>query len=97
MVKKYNVMLEGRNFLLDIDSSVKKYGFFTTRYVEAENPEQAEMIAVQLIREDQKLKTATKNEGSKPMIYLYSITELESFEGVRLPGTGYTFFPDDQE
>lgn len=90
-------MLEGRNFLLDIEGSVRKYGFFTTRYVEAENPEQAEMKAVQLIREDQSLKTAAKNEGSKPMIYLDSITELESFEGVRLPGTGYALFPDDSE
>jgi hypothetical protein len=95
MMKKYRVMLEGRNFLLDMEGSVEKYGFFTTRYVEAENPEQAEIKAVQLIREDQSLKVAAKNEGSKPLIYLDSIVELESFEGVRLPGTGYSFFPDD--
>jgi hypothetical protein len=96
-MKKYSVTLEGRNFLLDIEGSVKKYGFFTTRYVEAENAEQAEMKAVQLIRKDQSLKTTAKNEGAKPMVYLDSITELESFEGVRLPGTGYAWFPDDSE
>ena len=96
-MKKYSVMLEGRNFLLDIEGSVKKYGFFTTRYVEAENPEQAEIKAVQLIKEDRSLKMAAKNEGLKPMIYLDSITELMSFEGVRLPGTGYSFFPDDAD
>jgi ribosomal protein S27AE len=97
MMKKYRVMLEGRNFLLDIEGSVKKYGFFTTRYVEAEDFQQAEMKAMQLIREDQVLKTATKNESSKPMIYLESITELESFEGLHLPGTGYSFFPDESD
>lgn len=90
-------MLEGRGFLMDMEGSVKKYGFFTTRYVEAENPEQAELKAIQLIREDQSITMAVKNEGSKPSIYLDSIAELESFEDVRLPGRGYTFFPDDSE
>ncbi len=82
---------------MDMEGSVRKYGFFTTRYVEAENPEGAELSAVQLIREDQSIKAAVKNEGLKPTIYLDSITELESFEDVRLPGAGYSFFPDDSE
>jgi hypothetical protein len=97
MMRKYRIMLEGRGFLLDLEGSVKKYGFFATRYVEAENPKHAELKAVQLIREDLSAKTAVKNEGTKPMISLDSIAELESFEDVQLPGTGYSFFPDDSD
>ena len=38
---KYQVMLEGKNFLLNMEGSIKKYGFYTTRYLEANNPEDA--------------------------------------------------------
>ena len=97
MTKKYGVMLEGRGFLLDMKGSVQKYGFFTTRYIEADSPEQAEIRAVQLIRQDKLIKSAAKNEGSRPMIYVDSITELKSFEGSRRPGTRYRFFPDTSD
>jgi hypothetical protein len=96
-MKKYSVMLEGRDFLLEIGGSVKKYGFFTTRYVEAENPEEAEMKAVQLVRTDQSLQQAVRNEGSSPAIHLSSFLELRSFDGVRPPGRGYSFFPEDSQ
>ncbi len=96
-MKKYGVMLEGRGFLLDLKGSVKKYGFFTTRYIEADNPEQAEIRALQLIRQDKLIKAAAKNEGSQPMIYVDSIVELKSSEGSRLPDTGYRFFPDNAD
>jgi len=38
---KYQVMLEGKNFLLNMEGSIKKYGFYTTRYLEANDPEDA--------------------------------------------------------
>jgi hypothetical protein len=94
-MKKYSVMLEGRYFLLEIDGAVMKYGFYTTRYVEAEDPQEAEMKAVQLVRTDQSLKLAVKNEGASPMIYLSSIEELRSFDGVHPPGGGHSFFPEE--
>lgn len=90
-------MLEGKNFILELEGTIRKYGFYTTRFVEAENPEKAELYAVQLIKEDEKIRKNVKNPKSDPpMLFLEKLEEVSSFEGVKLPGTGYTFFPDDE-
>ena len=89
-------MLEGKNFLLTLEGGTHKYGFYTTRYIEANNPEDAELSAVQAIRDDSDFTSTVKNEESDPpMIYIESLDELSTFEGVELPSTGYTFYPDD--
>ena len=95
-MNKYKVTLEGKNFLLDLEGSTQKYGFYTTRYIEANDPEEAELNAVKIIREDNQLTETIKNEQSDPpMIHLESLDELRSFDSVELPGTGYTFYSDD--
>lgn len=93
-MKKYRVFLHGKNFLIRFDGRKQVVGFYTTRFVEAENPEEAENKAVQLIREDRKLQKVVLNDKSDPpMIFVEEIEEKVSFDGVKLPGTGYTFYP----
>jgi hypothetical protein len=97
IMKKYHVMLEGKNFLLNHEGKLQKHGFFTTRYVEANNPEEAELKAVDLIKTDSKLTESVKNDrADEPMIYLEELFEIESFEGENIPGTGYSFFLEDE-
>jgi len=70
---------------------------YKTRYVEANNPEEAELKAVELIKTDSKLTESVKNDHSDaPMIYLEELFGLESFEGVNILGTGYTFYLEDE-
>ncbi len=83
---------------MKVDGQPKRMGFYTTRFVEADTPEEAESQAVQLVREDSKLREAVHNEKSDPpMIYLEEIGILESFEGINLPGTGYTFYEEKKK
>ena len=94
-MKKYQVILEGKNFQLDHEGKIVKHGFFTTRYVEANNPEEAELTAVTLIKEDTSLTESVRNDrSSEPMIYLNELCEIESFEDANVPGTGYSFYID---
>lgn len=80
-----------------MDGQPRIMGFYTTRFVEAETPEKAEDLAVRQIRGDDKLRKAVINDKSDPpMIYAEEIEMLETFEGIKLPGTGYTFFYDDE-
>ena len=73
-------------------------GFYTTRFVEAESPKEAENLSVELIKNDSKLKDTVLNDRSDPpKIYLESIDELESFGGNSVPGDGYIFYPDKDE
>ena len=90
-------MLEGKNFLIEYEGKIQKHGFYTTRYIEAENLEEAELKAVETIKSDKKLIDSVKNERTDaPMIYLEEISELETFENVNPPGTGYTFYIEDK-
>jgi hypothetical protein len=73
-MRKYRVVLNGANFLLQIGDSPERHGFYTTRYLEAENPEAAELVALELVRTDEKLRGSTMNERTdSPMIYLDEI------------------------
>ena len=97
-MNKYKVLLNGRNFWTNMDGQLKLMGFYTTRFVEAETPEKAEELAVQLVREDAKLRDAVINDKSDPpMIYVEEIVMLETFDGNKTPGAGYTFFLYDDE
>ena len=95
-MNKYQALLEGKNFLIESEGKLQKHGFYTTRYIEAKNPEEAELKAVETIKNDRELIDAVKNERSNPpMIYLEELYELESFEGLNSPETGYSFYIDD--
>lgn len=91
--KKYRVLLKGENFLVECDGTVERWGFYTTRFVEAVDEDHAEQTAVDLIRNDARLREAVHNERSDPpMIFLEEIDEIATFES---QGAGYTFYKDD--
>ena len=94
-LRKYKVLVEGANFLVSFDSETAKYGFFTTRFVEAEDSEEAENQAVELLR--QELATVVENDHSdSPVMFVDEIEEIDSFEGVNMPGSGVVWFPDEK-
>ncbi|MGD9160245.1 MAG: hypothetical protein PVG39_17650 [Desulfobacteraceae bacterium] len=93
-MKKYSVFVEGRNLLLNIDGQEKKVGFYTTRYVEAYETNEAKYIALNLIQYDPKLMDNILNkESDLPRINVEKIEEI--FE-VDIPSpTGFTFFLEE--
>ena len=97
-MKKYRVLLEGKNFIIKSDIGPERMGFYTTRFVKADSPEEAEKLSVDLIKSDSDLKNTVLNDKSDPpMIYLESLDELERFGDNILPGSGYTFYPEEDE
>ena len=92
-MRKYRVLVRGENFLFSVDEETEKFGFYTTVYVEALDDEGGELKAMELLRNDQKLVSVTLNSKSDPpMMYMEEIEELETFEGLNLPRTGFAFF-----
>ena len=98
-LKKFQVRLHGENFLLArVGGAPRVFGFYTTRWVEAPDPEAAEIAAVDLVRSDPDLVSTVRNpRDNSPMIYLDSLREIPSFEGLNPPGKGYTFYEDSEE
>ena len=97
-MKKFKVFVRGENFLIALDDVEQKLGWYTTRYVEAQNEEAAEHIVMDILRGDSKLAKGVLNDKSDPpMMYAEEVEEIDSFEGLPLPGTGFAFYPDKKE
>ena len=93
--RKYKVMVEGANFLVSFDNETAKHGFFTTRFVEAENPEDAENQTIELLRVE--LASLVQNDASdSPVMFVEEVDEIDSFEGLPMPGAGFVWFPDEK-
>jgi hypothetical protein len=91
-VTHYRVFLRGDNFLLDVDGKSTRMGFFTTRFVQANNREGAKLLAVDLIRNDSWLKGAVSNPRTDPpRIFAEEIEAVEG--GVPDVGSGFSWFP----
>jgi len=93
--KKYIVMLEGRNFIFDFEGEPTRFGFSTTRHVEATDPEEAERRAIQDVLEDDQLNAPLLNDPSNPpRVTTTRSIEVESFDSDRSPELGYIFYED---
>jgi hypothetical protein len=94
-MKKYKVTLDGQNFEIEFDGKVQRLGFFTTRWVEAVDSKEAELKAVELVKNDELLaKSICNKKDNPPMIYLSELLEMDSFDNINVPGGGYSFYPD---
>ena len=96
---RYRVRIEGRNFLLrlDGDTPTAHSGFFVTRDVDASSFQEAETHAVDLIRDDEHIKSITLNpKTDPPMLFVDSIRELGAYEEP-INNSGYVFYSGDDE
>lgn len=90
--KKYRVLIEGGNILINVERRVRKLGFFTTRYVEANDALSAQEIAIDLIKNE--LNNRILNEGAPPLFIAKKVEELTSFGNQMVPGKGFSWFPE---
>jgi hypothetical protein len=77
----YWVTVNGENFLLDVEGTLAKHGFFTHRCVTAANPDEAERTAIEVVRQDERLRPLVKNSADDPpTMKLEAIAELGTFD-----------------
>ena len=89
-------MLRGENFLIKLEDKVENLGFYATRVVKANSEKEAELRAIDLIRNDGSLiSMVQKTSDINPKIYLESINNASWWQ--RLGGKGYTFWPMESE
>ena len=94
-MKKYKVLVEGANFLVQMETETKKYGFFTTRFVEAWDEDEAESKVVEMLRVE--LKMLVQNEkADSPLMFVEEVEEINSFDGINLPSDGFAWYPDER-
>jgi len=62
----YSVFINGRNFLTELEGSLKRLGFYTTREVEADDYAGAEAAAIDSLRASSKLRDSVRNAQDDP-------------------------------
>ena len=96
-MKKFGVLLRGENFFLREDGTTKRFGFYATRFVDAVDNGDAEQLAVELTRQDVKLRSNVLNDSSDPpMLFADEIEEMESFDVVESLTPGLVFFVEEE-
>jgi hypothetical protein len=94
-MKKYRLLMNGRNFLVNINGKPKKHGFYQNIVVEADSPKQAELLAITKIRHDEELKRATFNsKDDPPIIHLDTFWQLDILDDVGALEFGRTFYAE---
>ena len=96
-MKHYGASLKGENFWLDMEGKPSRMGFFTARYVVAENESEAEITAVQMLRGDPKLKNVLNDKSDPPVIYCEGIQSVEVFNPSTVVQQGYAFYPEESD
>lgn len=96
-MKKYEVTLHGKNFMLNINGEHKKFGFHASRFVIAENMEAAEKIAAILIHKNPIIKDAIINEGvDSPKIRVIKTGEINALSYFfKKKENGFEFYPEE--
>lgn len=93
MKRKFRIYINGINFLIRFEGKLKKHGFYTTRYTVANNESEAELVVIDLIKNE--LKEIVLNQKSNPpVLKVQETVELESFDGVDIPGKGFTWYEE---
>ncbi len=98
-MKRFKVKLHGENFLFNLDGELKKFGFYATKFVKAENPQEAEKNAIILIYQTPNLRDTVLNENAdRPTINLEEIKEVNFLKFfAKKSTTDFTFYPEDEE
>jgi hypothetical protein len=93
--KKYRVAIEGQNLLMDVNG-IRRFGYFTTRYVRKNDRDDASAFALALVLNELNSTGALLNDVTDPPVATVSeITQVDSFSGLDTPGRGFTFFPEE--
>ncbi len=96
-MKKYEVTLHGKNFMLNINGEHKKFGFHASRFVIAKDMPAAEKIAAIMIHKHPIIKDAIINEGvDSPKIRVTRTGEVNSLIYFFKKGeNGFEFYSEE--
>ena len=90
----FRCLILGENFpTVDDDGERELIGFYTYRYVESSGKEEAEILALSDLRQNewlQNLKDLVDPEEPETRVHFEEIVEVESSS---VDGTGFSFFP----
>ncbi len=88
----FRCFIRGDNFPSILDGRSILFGFYTTRFVEASTPEEAEFLVLEQLRRDPSLRLpegVAHNPDAR--VYFEEIVEVADDEN-QIPNAGFVFF-----
>lgn len=96
-MEKYVILIHGQNLLTDISGVSQKVGFFTNVFVEALSLNDAELRALDLVRDNERLGEIHLNQGDDPLLLTVEEgREVESLGEHELGKLQFMFYPETQ-
>jgi hypothetical protein len=95
-MNKYQILMHVKDIFLLFDGKPKLVGYYQTLKIEADSSEQAELKAVEKIRNDDEIKSMWIKERQKepPIIFAEEIVEVEEFnKDISGDESGRAFYP----
>lgn len=97
---KFRVFVHGINFQMRApdEDVIECLGFYITGFVEAESPERAEGLVIDLLRGHATLQENVLNpREDPPQLFVEEITEIEDWPvDTKRPLTGFAFYNDPE-
>lgn len=88
---RYRCLIRGENFPGDLLGEASPIGFHTTRFVDADGPEQAEMLALDALRGEDFFNVPSEKRSKNAKVFFEEITEVAP-DTERAPDSGFSFF-----
>ncbi len=92
-MKKFKALIEGKNCYIKMDDGAQYCGFFTTRFVEADDALAAENMVIKLVKDELRGIVLNK-KNNPPVMYVDELFEVESFGEKSTSGAGFTWFKE---
>src|SRR3546814_5532778 len=86
----FRCIICGENFPGTLLGQEELVGFYTTRFVEADSPEQAEIMAIELLRNDPSLDVSSEHRTQSAKVFFEDIDEVPG-DTEQKPNSGFTF------
>ncbi|WP_425410950.1 hypothetical protein [Hyphococcus sp.] len=88
----FQCLIRGENFILKDDIELKNFGFYTTRYVEAEDAVAAEKKVLEILKADEFLSDMPEDQKNpNARVYFEKIEELP-YRREGAADSGFTWF-----
>ena len=82
-MKKYHVLINGQNFLINKNGKVRKHGFYQNFFIETLCIEDAIPQIIEDVRKDKVLvKMIQNSKKDSPRIDIEEVNELNTFDGL---------------
>src|SRR4051812_30040808 len=95
---KYRAFIHGVNFQIRNHDKgiVEPLGFYVSAFVEADSPQKAESIVIDLVRDEQELRESVLNpRDDPPRLFVEEVEEISEWPAeTARPLTGFAFYND---